>query len=297
VSWLLNRVDSDRLLDLILDIQPLYFFLALALLLPNLWFQAMKWQVLVRSSLPQSSGATIWQSLLAGMTLGSLTPGRVGEHARILHFPKGTRTELAALSILDKLASTTITSLFGVIGLLLLPHWDLSIFGDTAKIILIALAAYAALVLAWSLGSLLLLVTPGRIANLANRLSPLAKMERFQRIRSALQGVRRTTRIKLLGAAAAFYATFILQFVLLMKGLGFHSSLSAAAAGGTMFLKSLFPISLGDLGVRELFAANLYEGIGAHPEAAIGAAFLLFLINVLLPALLGTWYVSRGDRS
>jgi uncharacterized protein (TIRG00374 family) len=293
VAWLLGRIDSDSMLQEILQIDPFYLLAALLLLVPNLAFQAMKWGTLLRSPHPEISRSAVWQSMLAGMTLGSLTPGRVGEHARILHFPKGTRTELAALSMLDKLASSTVTTLFGSMGLMLLPAWDLSIFGNIAGIILFALALYAALILAWALGSLLLLLTPRRVANLANRIKPLAKTHRFQRIRTALHGLSRRTRLQLLLAAIAFYSTFIAQFLLLLKGLGFAHPLSAAAASGTMFLKSLFPISLGDLGVRELFAANLFEGIGAAPELAIGAALLLFVINVLLPALLGSYFVSK----
>jgi hypothetical protein len=222
-----------------------------------------------------------------------LTPGRVGEHARAAWF-QGRATELTALSLLDKFSSAAVTSSCGALGLLLLPHWDLSLFGRAAPLVLGLLGAYAAAVLLWTLAGLALLLAPARVTGLLGRWRWLASFERFQRVHAAMAAVSRPRRAAVLATALAFYATFILQFCLLARGLGLDSPLVPAAAAGTMFLKSLFPISLGDLGVRELFAANLFESLGGAPERAVAAAFLLFLINVGLPSLAGSW-LSPGS--
>lgn len=293
-AWLLHRLDVEQLRHSLAGMSLTHLGLALVLLLPNLGFQMVKWGLLVRAQLPGATRALIVRSFLAGTALGTLTPGRVGEHARAAWFGSH-RTELAALSLLDKLSSATVTSVAGTLGLLLLPRWDLSLFGGAAPWVLAGLGLYALAVLAWTLGSAALLLAPARVTGLLGRLPWLAARQRFQRVHAAMQLVDRPRRLAVLGAAVAFYATFILQFTLLARGLGISSSLTPAAAAGTMFLKSLFPISLGDLGVRELFAANLFEGIGAAPEGAVAAAFLLFVINVLLPSLWGAWAVS-GPR-
>lgn len=287
-AWLLHRLDSSMLIQVLRGMQPSWLLGALLLLLPNLAFQLIKWGLLVRALLPSATVGRISHSFFAGMTLGTLTPGRVGEHARAACF-SSHRMELAALSLLDKLSSAAVTSLCGALGLLWLPQWDLSLFGRAAPWVLAGIALYALAVLAWTAGSLALLLAPARVTGLLGRLPWLAARERFQRVHAAMQVVDRPRRLAVLGAALAFYATFITQFVLLARGLGMSSPLVPAAAAGTMFLKSLFPISLGDLGVRELFAANLFASIGAPPEQAVTAAFLLFAINVLLPSLGGAW--------
>lgn len=289
-AWLLQRLDSARLMHTLREMETANLVWACFLLLPNLGFQLLKWSLLVRAQIPEAGLKTIVRSFFVGMTLGTLTPGRVGEHARVACFP-GQRTELTALSLLDKLSSSAVTSLVGALGLLALP-WDLSLFGQAAPWVLALLGAYAVAVLGWSLGGLALLLAPARVTGLLGKLPWLAARQRFQRVHAAMGLVDRPRRLAVLGAALAFYATFITQFVLLAQGLGVRSALAPAAAAGTMFLKSLFPISLGDLGVRELFAANLFEGIGAPPEAAVGAAFLLFAINVLLPSLCGAYAAS-----
>ncbi|MDP2359687.1 MAG: lysylphosphatidylglycerol synthase domain-containing protein [bacterium] len=286
--WLLGRLDAPGLVRAVGDMSFLHLASALLLLVPNLAFQAIKWGLLVRAQLPRATGGRIVLSFLAGTALGTLTPGRLGEHARAACFG-GRRTELAALSLLDKFSSAAVTSLFGALGLLLLPRWDLSIFGRAAPLVLLLLGLYAAAVLVWTLAGLALLLAPARVTGLLGRLPWLAARERFARVHGAMLLVRRPRRLGLLAAALAFYLTFITQFVLLARGLGLDSTLAPAAAAGTMFLKSLFPISLGDLGVRELFAANLFASIGGAPELAVTAAFLLFVINVLLPSLAGSW--------
>lgn len=294
-AWLLGRLDGRALLEALRGLSPAALAGALALLVPNLGLQYLRWAWLVRSRRPDAPSGLVWRSLLGGMALGTLTPGRVGEHGRAAWFA-GDRTELVALSLLDKLASAGVTGLAGAAGLLWLPTWDLSIFGDFAPLVLGALAAYGAAVLGWSLAGLALLLAPGRITGWFRRLPGLGRSARLERVQKAMQLIDRGTRLKLLLAAAGFTTTFLAQFVLLVRGLGFHSQWDWAAAAGTMFLKSLFPISLGDIGVRELFAANLFESLGARPETAVAAAFLLFGINLLLPSLAGLALWARRGK-
>jgi glycosyltransferase 2 family protein len=295
-GWLLGRLDGTELRSAFAGLSPGAFGLSLALLLPNLAFQYRRWALLVRSRLPAEPATRIWSSLLGGLALGTLTPGRLGEHGRAAWF-NGARTELVALSLLDKLASAGVTGLVGAAGLLALPTWDLSIFGALAPVVLGALAVYGALVLAWSLAGLGLLLAPGRIVGWLRRLPWLGRSPRLERVHGAMRLIDRPRRLQLLLAAVGFYLVFLLQFVVLVRGLGFSSSHDWAAAAGTMFLKSLFPVSLGDIGVREVFAANLFQGLGARPETAVAAAFLLFAINLLLPSLAGLALWARRRRA
>jgi hypothetical protein len=296
IAWISTRIDFAQLKLVISGVSPLYLVIVILLLIPNLGFQFYKWNCLVKTQIPDVSPRIVFRSMMLGFTLGIITPGRLGEHARIACFKDSCRTSLTTLSLLDKLSSSIITTIFGVAALFFIPKWDLSIFGELAPLLTITLMCYGSAIALFSLASLVLLLAPGRVADFIALLPWISRYKTFQKIHTGLNLIHPAARLKLLTGAAAFYATFILQFVLLVEGLGFSHRLSWTAASGTMFLKSLFPISLGDLGVRELFASNLYESLGAASELAISAAFLLFIINVLFPALLGTLFISKKTQ-
>jgi len=55
-----------------------------------------------------------------------------------------------------------------------------------------------------------------------------------------------------------------------------------------MFVKTVIPpISLGELGIREGASVFFLTKFGELPSVAFNASIFLFLINILLPALVG----------
>ena len=65
------------------------------------------------------------------------------------------------------------------------------------------------------------------------------------------------------------------------------------AISATMLVKSLLPISIGDLGIRESAAIFFLGKIGVHESTAFNASILLFLINLLIPSLVGLVLVLK----
>jgi uncharacterized membrane protein YbhN (UPF0104 family) len=59
-----------------------------------------------------------------------------------------------------------------------------------------------------------------------------------------------------------------------------------------MLANSLF-ITVGGLGVREGAAVLLFTRFGVHESSALGAALLLFTINILIPGLFGLIFVRQ----
>ena len=53
------------------------------------------------------------------------------------------------------------------------------------------------------------------------------------------------------------------------------------AISSTLLIKSMLPISLGDLGIRESAAVFFLGKVGAKSATAFNASILIFLINVL----------------
>ena len=105
---------------------------------------------------------------------------------------------------------------------------------------------------------------------------------------------RLLARILLMGAARSM--VFSLQYVLLMWVFGYHGSFSLALGmiWVIFFIKSAIPsVALSELGVRES-TALLVMGLWAVPDSvAFSSTFLLYVFNIILPALAGTIFVQR----
>ncbi|MBN2365264.1 MAG: flippase-like domain-containing protein, partial [Calditrichaeota bacterium] len=65
------------------------------------------------------------------------------------------------------------------------------------------------------------------------------------------------------------------------------------AVSATLFTKVILPVSVGDLGIREGASVFYYSLMNVPRPAAFNAAFLIFIINFLLPALAGSIFVFR----
>jgi uncharacterized membrane protein YbhN (UPF0104 family) len=66
-----------------------------------------------------------------------------------------------------------------------------------------------------------------------------------------------------------------------------------AGFSATMFAKSLLPISLADLGIREAASVFSFSLLGISNVAAFNAALMMFVVNILVPALVGVAFVPR----
>ena len=65
------------------------------------------------------------------------------------------------------------------------------------------------------------------------------------------------------------------------------------------FTKSLFPaISLGEIGIREMISVYFVSQFGIPEAVGFNSAFMLFIINIALPAVVGMiLYFVKPDVS
>jgi uncharacterized membrane protein YbhN (UPF0104 family) len=239
---------------------------AAAVLMPlNLSLEAWKLRVL-------GSSATLregWRAVLAGMSLGIFTPNRAGEYAgRVLSAAPGRRAAMLAHTWIGRAAQMLPTlAAGGLAGLALAPDWPFPVP-----------AAASWLTLGLAAGGALLLLSGWKYA------------ARWRPLRGSLADVRGFSVRMVLVFSVLRYAVFSVQYVLILHALGaqgdavFLLSLTSLL----FFVKSLIPfMSVAELGIRESVALWLLPQFGIGPAAALGSAFLLYLINLVLPALMG----------
>ena len=95
-----------------------------------------------------------------------------------------------------------------------------------------------------------------------------------------------------------FYLCYIIQYALLVSAFsGHYDAVNFLwAANLIMFVKTIIPpISLGELGIREGASIYFLTQMGQSASVGFNASILLFVINLLIPALIGAVMFLRKN--
>jgi len=259
-----------------------YLVGALVLVLANLGLQALKWRYFVRRANPESSNFETIASLLFGITLGVLTPGQIGEFGgRALRHSSLPSATVIGLTMIDKLQMLLVMGIAAVVSFLSLV--TLQIWLGALLIIVI-----------WGV-CLYVFFRPGLLSRLFNSV-PLKIFQRewAQDLIRSLTLLRGRDLLFAFVVTVGFYGTIYLQMYLLLNAfspVGWWQAFVGFAP--MMFLKALVPISLGDLGIREASSVYFYSLMAIPQATALNASLLLFVINILLPAVIGLLFMPR----
>jgi len=259
------------------------------LLMPlNIWLQEAKWRYLVKLVFPNIKSVDTIGSLLGGMALGIVTPGRIGEYGRGLFLKQGKPHNVLGLIVVDKFYNLGCTIAFGLPALMTLP-WAVDLIKGHLF--------YSMLLLLTSIDVVLLYLAldPKPVRSLIYALQIM--FPRGDKIAQLAFGLDRfnspQARTTLL-FTLAHYFVFLLQYFVLISGFaGLDFITSARGAASVLFAKSALPIAIADLGIDQLVSVQFFGQFGAPAEAAFNASLLLFAMNVLIPALLGLLFIGR----
>lgn len=247
----------------------LYFLLAILLLFPlNIYLETVKWTTLLGRKVNSWLGL---KSILAGMSLGLITPTGVGEAIGRVSYLKGVspRTSLPAV-ILNSLIQTIITLVFGVVGISAMVNSKL-LSSEFAWMVLVGGLGLMALVVIFFLG-----------------IGSFGKVKSLWRIckKYSVSTIART-----FGLGTIRYFVFSAQYALAIFAFGINLDLEQVLVGITwVFLaKTVVPTfsRLGDLGVREMSALLYFQALGVEPAMIVLASLTIWVINNLVPSIVG----------
>lgn len=233
-----------------------------------LFCRVAKWRLLEQQVL----GSITWRQLLPrylwGMAIGLVTPGRVGELARLRAPALSARG--GGLFLAEKLVEVSC-----LLGLCLL---TLPVLGLLPGWMVLPIAVGLALAAAnWRR---LLDVALGTIGRVVGRPSP----ERRQELTRAVSTLRigGCTFLSL-----ACFVVYIVQAYWVLRALGVAADPLVALHYPLVLLANLVPITVGGYGVRETLAAVVLQ-LRNIPEAKAAASVaLVTFFNLVLPGLLG----------
>ncbi len=256
------------------------------LLTPVNWaFEAWKWQKLA-SKIEKTTFWQAYKGVLVGLTLGTTTPLMIGDYAgKILLLKSDKRLQSIGAILLGNAIQLYVSLVFGTISYAFFIIWakPTPIFVHLFLVIILGIALIFGIVLGINLS---------KIEIFLSKNNSLKYLKKYLII---LENYTVLELRNLLLIAASRYLIFTVQFVLMFKIFQINLPLNVILAGiGIVFLtKTLISAlnALGDLGIRTLTSIYYFGFFGANIAAVSSATFMIWLVNVLLPVMVGSIFV------
>jgi len=263
--------------------KPIFLIIAI-LLMPLNWFlESLKWRKLMLSAGPISK-LLAYKTIFSGISLGIITPQRLGEYGgRLLTIP-AEKNWLSILSTLAGSISQNIVTLgLGIIGLSLLSMHTQILNNLLLFPILIAIIVFLS-------AGIYLFLNVDFVAAILSKLQVKKYFLKFQKQYHEFRLIPRAHLAQVLFLSLLRYMIYSSQYMLLIYFLGWNIEWNIMLAGiSTIFLiQSGIPIPpfLGVLARGEIGIViwSLFE---VNELSILTLTFLIWILNLVVPALLG----------
>lgn len=291
--YIVDKVGSVAVMQVLSGADMMIVSLVAGLGVLNIYLQYRKWMVISSAMLGVSKSGVIFRSLMYGITAGSFTPARIGEFVgRKLAYPEHSVLEVTLATAADKLFSFFYILFFGVsFGLLFLVQF----YGVSPYL---AAALFLVLLFLLLLLVYFLLSEDFWTGFIFKKLSGITFLAAYTKKLEVIKKLDRVTLSFNLLYSFLFYACYLFQFGLLVMALSHSYDLSGFLWAGVLmiFVKTLVPsIALGELGIREAASIYFLSFFQIQGSVAFNAAFLLFVVNILFPAVIGLVLLFRRN--
>ena len=263
-----------------------FILIAALFLFVNIGVRTFKWHIMLNSVKDTPTYKEAFGSVMLGISLGSFTPGEIGEFAgRAMHITDAKRSHLVGLALLDKAQIFIVTGCTGIVSLACLA-FDNALYISLVTVIIVILSSIFIM-------RLEIIATFGHHIN-----TSFFKKSWLTRVLDGFSLLKPRQLFATGLFTLAFQGVLILQMYLLVNGFS-KISLAHAFIGTSamMFVKSLLPISIGDLGIREAGSIFFFSTYGISQAAALNASLILFFINIFIPSMIGTYFIRHQQIS
>ncbi|UCH66607.1 MAG: flippase-like domain-containing protein [Ignavibacterium sp.] len=291
--YLITYIDYRDIVNALSGANVYLIAAAFSLTFLNIYLQFLKWKLTCNSVMSEKNNGKILTSIFYGLSAGAITPVRIGEYfGRAIAFKNKPLLQVTAATLIDKFFLLIIvTSLGSVASLVFIyMYYDVSLYIVLSLFIIVFTLFYmVALIIQsekfWDNVFFARLRNSNHLRKFLNHLGSLRNLDR--------KYAGKMTVISLL-----FYFCFIVQYALLVAAFSHNSDyLSYLWAGNLIiFVKTAIPqISLGELGIREGASVFFLTSFDELPSVAFNASIFLFVINIMLPALVGLFLLIRKN--
>jgi uncharacterized protein (TIRG00374 family) len=285
LSYIVFSVNPDEIIQAFKEANITFLFAAFLLTFLNIYLQYFKWKLTCNLLLKENNSSNIIISLMHGFAAGVFTPARIGEYfGRALVFKDKPIYKVALATLLDKFFPLLMVAIFGSISSILFIHFEYEVTP------FITISLFIALFSLFYLLIYLLFNEKFWDGFIFTRLRKSSRMNYLLDKLKELKNLDKSYSAKMILVSFLFYACFLIQYALLVSA--FSNNLNFAeylwAGNLIMFAKTIIPpISLGELGIREGASVYFISRLGESASVGFNASIFLFLINVLLPSIIG----------
>lgn len=250
----------------------------------NWGIESYKWQQITRP-VEEVSFSTATQSVYAGVCVGNLAPGRATEFlAKVLFFKANNRATITLLHFANGMFQLSITILFGVLAIFVFYQEKIDV-GNT-KALLVGILCIVLLSLFTLFITKFEAIQKWIVKKFERSLGHNAIPYHFSK---ALIG-------KLFLFSILRYVVFTFQFILIIK-IFYTEALTAqliAAICIYFLLTTILPmISFIEAAVRSAIALFVFSGSGVPEIALVITAVLLWVINIVVPSIVGYFIIVK----
>lgn len=262
--------------------------LAILLIPINIWLEATKFKILLGS---RPSILLAIKSILAGFAAGIVTPGRVGEYGgRLLFIGPKDRTVATLATFVGSIGQNLVNMTLGVAGALMfcryytdilegLPQWFWHLF--IASIVLLTIFFF----------------NIERFVRLLKNLAIPWLSRTIGKIKEGKRDITRGVLKKVLIFSVLRYLVYLSQYVMITWFFDFEVSVTAAILSIAMIylIQSALPLPmLLSVVARGEIALLVWSVFGIDPAVILAATFSLWIINLVMPAVLGVLIINKN---
>ena len=292
--YLASSIEYGKIHSAIENANLLLIAVAFLLSFANIYLQYSKWRLTCGQVLEEKKKFKILTSLFYGFSAGTITPLRVGEYfGRAIAFKNKSIVQVTVATLIDKFFPLMIVAFVGSVMSILFFYF----YYNTS--IYLTLSLFIVLFTLFYFFAMLLLSRRFWDSIFFSRLK---KSTRFKSLMEKLQVLKSLDRkyfYRMTIISLLFYFCFLLQLAILVSAFSHnYNFINYIWAGNLiMFAKTIIPpISLGELGIREGASIYFLTLFGETASTAFNASIFLFIINLLIPAMIGlVLLLKRND--
>lgn len=256
------------------------------LMLLNWGLEALKWKRLIA----RVESISVWraiESVFCGLTWAVFTPNRIGEYGGRVFFlsPKRRVIGVVAMAV-GNIGQMVLTNVFGAIALCVFIYR----FEPIDYRLFYALIALAAMFCAF------FIIFYFNIKWLNGILLSMRFTRKYKKFYSILARYSKKELLNILLFCLARYVVFSTQYFILFFWLipEIHYLDIFMMVSILFFVQSTLPsLDLFDIGVRSVTASYFFSYITGHQVAVIACTASIWLINIIIPAILGSYFVFK----
>ncbi len=253
--------------------------LLLAFLSVPIWIllKTIKWKILLQTSIRGLPILQIMRSVLAGMAIGMITPGKIGELSRAFFIPSENKSSIVGLVFLDRYIDLLLIFFLASFGALhfLGVYWCLFAICVGFVGIGILLALKLITKQHWVYRRSNFIIT---------QLSEMIK---------AVIGVNFSSLLLLFAVTGSYMLLSIATSYCLLLSFTSVPLMAVLNVFPVVLMTNILPITFGNLGIREGATIFLLGTYGVKDEFSLNIALSLFFLHTLVPALLGIILIQK----